>query len=166
MVRLAPGKALAPIVLAAVFLSGDRVAVGGGLNLRQQETVFQIASGICPQQRKTARAPGRVLQKTNPLPASPENFNRGKQLFQKDAKPTACGMCHGRRGNGNGRLAPKMEPPPRNFTCADTMKNISDGQMVWIIRNGSKGTAMPAHKFSLTDKEIWQLILYIREFAR
>ena len=57
-----------------------------------------------------------------------------------------------------------MEPPPRNFTCEKVMEALPDGQLFWVIKNGSKGTAMPAHKFSLRDDQIWQLILFIRRF--
>jgi mono/diheme cytochrome c family protein len=34
--------------------------------------------------------------------------------------------------------------------------------MFWIIKNGSKGTGMIAHKNTLKDKEIWDVIKYIR----
>ena len=124
-----------------------------------------LASGICPQLRKTKKAPSRYVLKQNPLYATEKNIGRGKLLYQKEAKPTACKMCHGIRGNGNGLLARGLEPAPRNFTCADTMKSLSDGQLFWIIKNGSKGTAMPAHRFTLSDKDIWQIIHYLKRFA-
>ena len=124
----------------------------------------KMVSGICPQNRKTKKAPGRYLKKTNPLIPTKENIDKGRQLFLKEAKPTACKLCHGSRGNGNGSLARRMEPPPRNFTCEKVMENLPDGQLFWVIKNGSKGTAMPAHKFSLRDDQIWQLILFIRRF--
>jgi mono/diheme cytochrome c family protein len=127
---------------------------------------FQVASGICPQNRTTRSAPARYLKKKNPETDSPENIAKGKQLYYKDAKPTACGLCHGIRGNGNGRLARGLNPPPRNFTCAEVMESMSDGQLFWVIKNGSRGTAMPAHKATLSDKQIWQLIRFIREFAQ
>lgn len=127
--------------------------------------VIRIASGICPQNRKTWNAPARYLKKKNPLPDSPENFKEGKLLYYKEAKPTACGLCHGLRGNGNGRLAKGLTPPPRNFTCAELMDAIPDGQLFWIIKNGSRGTAMPVHKETLSDNKIWQLIRFIRQFA-
>ena len=125
-----------------------------------------IASGICPQLRKTRKAPSRYVLKQNPLSATEKNIERGKSLYQREAKPTACKMCHGIRGNGNGRLARGLEPAPRNFTCADTMKSLSDGQLFWVIKNGSKGTAMSAHKFTLSDKDIWQVIHYLKLFSR
>ena len=126
--------------------------------------IIEAASGICPQNRKTKTAPGGYLRKTNPLVPTKENIQKGKNLFLKDTKPTACKLCHGIRGNGNGSLARGMEPPPRNFTCEKVMEDLLDGQLFWVIRNGSKGTAMPAHKFSLSREQIWQLILYIRRF--
>jgi mono/diheme cytochrome c family protein len=126
---------------------------------------FQVASGICPQNRTTRNVPARYSQKKNPETDSPENIDKGKQLYYQDAKPTACALCHGIRGNGNGRLARGLNPPPRNFTCAELMDTISDGQLFWIIKNGSRGTAMPNHKATLSDKQIWQLIRFVRQFA-
>ena len=128
--------------------------------------LLRVASGICPQPRKTQKAPSRYFRRTNPLPASPENIERGKTLYQKEAKPTACKMCHGVRGNGNGSLAQRLVPAPRNFTCEETMNPLPDGQLFWVIKNGSKGTAMPAHEFTLSDKDIWQIIYYLKSFAR
>ena len=128
-------------------------------------TTLIVASGICPQSRKTEKAPSRYILKQNPLFATAKNIERGKLLYQTEAKPMACKMCHGIRGNGNGRLARGLEPAPRNFTCEDTMKSLSDGQLFWIIKNGSKGTAMQAHKFTLSDKDIWQIIHYLKRFA-
>jgi mono/diheme cytochrome c family protein len=127
---------------------------------------FQVqrVSGICPQSRKTRKAPSRYLKKKIPIPATSENLAKGKRLFNQDAKPTACKLCHGARGNGNGSLARRMAPPPRNFTCSEVMKDLPPGQLFWIIRNGSRGTAMPAHKPTLKPEEIWQLILYIKSF--
>ena len=130
------------------------------------EKVIRIASGICPQKRNTKSAPAWYSNKKNPLPQSANNIREGERLYFKDARPTACGLCHGVRGNGNGRLAMKLEPPPRNFTCAETMAEISDGQLFWIIRNGSKGTAMPVHKSTLNEKQIWQVIHFIRRFSK
>lgn len=134
-------------------------------NISMHPTKLIIASGICPQLRKTKKAPSKYVLKKNPLFANTKNIKRGESLYQKEAKPTACKMCHGVQGNGNGRLARGLEPAPRNFTCEETMKFLSDGQLFWIIKNGSKGTAMPAHKFFMSDKDIWQVIHYLKRFA-
>ena len=150
----------------AVFLSLGEWQVPSGKSASPQPLLQLAASGICPQTRNTRSAPSRQQKKTNPLPPSTDNLIAGEKLYRKDAKPTACYLCHGRRGNGNGSLAPKLDPPPRNFTCTESMQKISDGQMFWIIKNGSKDTAMPAHEATLRDKEIWQLIHFIRQYSR
>jgi mono/diheme cytochrome c family protein len=118
----------------------------------------------CPQPRNTKRAPASYYQKENPLPPDPENILAGKILFEQKAKPLPCMQCHGLEGTGNGPMAFGLNPPPRNFTCAQTIKGVPDGQLFWIIRNGSKGTGMPAFK-KLEDEQIWQLILYIRKLS-
>ncbi|KMP11278.1 hypothetical protein UR09_03820 [Candidatus Nitromaritima sp. SCGC AAA799-A02] len=118
----------------------------------------------CPQVRKTPKAPGSFLSKANPLKPAPENISAGKLLYEKKAKPLPCVQCHGVNGNGVGKLAKGMTPHPRNFACQETMKKIPDGQLFWVIKNGSKGTGMMGFKL-LKDNQIWQLILYIRGFG-
>jgi hypothetical protein len=59
--------------------------------------------------------------------------------YDKTAKLLACKVCHGKKGDGMGKLGKALKPYPRNFTCSDTMKDVSAGQMFWIIKNGSAG---------------------------
>ena len=113
----------------------------------------------CPEPRKTKSAPASFVKIKDVVNADKAN---GKKLFNKTAKPMACKMCHGKTGAGDGKLGKVLKPHPRNFTCKATMKKISAGQMFWIIKNGSKGTGMVAHKKTLKDKEIWDIIKYIR----
>ena len=113
----------------------------------------------CPEPRKTKSAPTSFVKIKGVVNADKVN---GKKLFNKTAKPIACKMCHGKTGAGDGKLGKILKPHPRNFTCKATMKKISAGQMFWIIKNGSKGTGMVAHKKTLKDKEIWDIIKYIR----
>jgi hypothetical protein len=91
--------------------------------------VVTTVSGICPQNRKTERAPGRYLEKVNPLAPTKENIEKGRKLFSEDAKPTAYKLCHGSKVNGNGSLGRRIEPPPRNFTWGSVMRDLPDGQL-------------------------------------
>ncbi len=118
----------------------------------------------CPQKRDTAVAPKIYLKKVNPLRKEPRHLKKGKVLAHIKAKPIACKQCHGMKGNGEGAMAFNMSPKPRNFTCKQTMGSISDGQLYWIIKNGSKGTSMPPYSH-LPDEKIWQLIHYIRSLS-
>ena len=127
-------------------------------------SLFAVSSAFakpakCPQPRKTKAAPGSIGKKKIPSSADAKN---GKLIYTKKAKPMACKMCHGDKGDGGGKLGAALKPAPRNFTCAETMKKVSAGQMFHIIKNGSKGTGMVAHGKTLKDKEIWDVVKYVR----
>ncbi len=125
-------------------------------------SLFAVSSAIagkCPQPRKTKSAPASTAKMDKTAKADAAN---GEKIYMKKAKPLVCKMCHGAKGDGAGKLGKALKPGPRDFTCAATMKKISAGQMFWVIKNGSKGTGMVAHKKSMKDKEIWDVVKYIR----
>lgn len=156
--RWIPGS---PVCLMALLWMGLIVPSPA---VSQQKKGLEEPSGICPQPRKTVTAPEEFLQLKNPLEATPPNILAGKTLFQVDAKPSACRICHGISGDGLGILFHRVEPKPRNFTCIHTMDDLPDGQLFWVIKNGSPGTAMPSFSY-LDDDQVWQLILYLRSFS-
>jgi mono/diheme cytochrome c family protein len=121
--------------------------------------------GVCPQARTTKKAPADFLKRTNPLPATGAHVQAGKKLYAETAKPLACMNCHGQQGDGAGPIGAALVPPPRNFTCGATMKDITDGQLFWVIKNGSQGTGMMAFP-GLSDEEVWQIIHYLRSLAQ
>ncbi len=120
--------------------------------------------GECPQKRTTTEAPEKFRGLKNPLEPTEKAIKKGKSYFLNRAKPLACKHCHGIKGDGKGYKAVNMIPPPRNFTCSTTMNELTDGQMFWVIKNGSKGTDMPAYS-NMKDKQIWQMVLYIRQLV-
>ncbi len=122
------------------------------------------AAAECPQPRSTAKAPDEIFNRANPLETTPDNIEAGRLLYQLNVQPT-CTMCHGRLGDGTGMMGGGLTPPPRNFTCKETMQAVPDGQLFWIIQNGSPGTGMPAFS-DLSDEQIWKTILYVREFSQ
>ncbi len=104
---------------------------------------------------------------TNPLPATPEMIAKGKALFEGKA---FCRACHGQEGKGI--LGPDIEPGslkgplPRNFTDKAWQARRTDGELIWILKNGSPGTDMgPFIPLVVTEEEAWQLILYVRSFG-
>lgn len=110
------------------------------------------------------KAPDEYYNLVNPLENTPANIEKGRLLFSVDVQPT-CVMCHGDKGDGTGGFGADMSPKPRNFTCSAMMKDIPDGQLFWVIQNGSPDTGMPPFQ-GLQDEKIWQLILYIRSLAK
>jgi mono/diheme cytochrome c family protein len=103
----------------------------------------------------------------NPVSPTQESIEKGKQLFQGKA---FCITCHGRDGKGlGGDIEPGTlkGPLPRNFTDKDWQAARTDGELLWILKNGSKGTAMaPFIPLILTEEEAWQVLLYVRSFGQ
>jgi mono/diheme cytochrome c family protein len=104
---------------------------------------------------------------TNPLPASEEMIAKGKALYEGKA---FCKVCHGPDGKGLGKdIAPGSlkGPLPRNFTDKKWQSARTDGELFWILKNGSKGTAMaPFIPLILTEEEAWQVLRYVRSFGQ
>lgn len=121
--------------------------------------------GKCPQPRFTEQAPDAVYNLKNPLQNSDAVMDAGEELFMDTSAEVPCMQCHGRNGDGRGAMASMFDPPPRNFSCKKTVDGVPDGQLFWIIKNGSPGTSMPAFD-KLSDEEIWQLVYYIRILAK
>jgi mono/diheme cytochrome c family protein len=102
----------------------------------------------------------------NPLPATQETLEKGKMLFHGKA---FCVTCHGKDGKGfGGDIEPGTlkGPLPRNFTDKEWQSARTDGELFWILKNGSKGTAMASFvPLILTEEEAWQVLRYVRSFA-
>lgn len=100
----------------------------------------------------------------NPFPATADNIEKGKALFHGKA---FCVTCHGRDGTGLGDIPGLRGKLPRNFTDRLWQKTRTDGELFWILRNGSPGTDMaPFIPLVLTEEEAWQVLLYVRSFGR
>ena len=99
----------------------------------------------------------------NPLTPTSEMIEQGRALYHGKA---FCATCHGRDGKGLGPdVAPKLVRGalPRNFTDRDWQAARTDGELMWILKNGSPGTAMAVFVGPIvTEEEAWQLILYVR----
>ena len=108
-----------------------------------------------------------VRQVTNPLPDTSDIVERGKKLFEGKA---FCRACHGADGKGlGGDIEPGSlkGPVPRNFTDKDWQASRTDGELFWILKHGSQGTAMaPFIPLVLTEEEAWQVLRYVRTFGQ
>ncbi len=101
--------------------------------------------------------------RTNPLSATPEQMEKGKAIFHGKG---FCVACHGRDGKGLGEGLELTGSLPRNFTDREWQAARADGELFWILNNGSKGTAMaPFIPLVLTEEEGWQVLLYVRSFT-
>ena len=73
------------------------VALFFNANIVESFPIVTTVSGICPQNRKTERAPGRYLEKVNPL-APNKNIEKGRKLFSEEANRPYARPVMGARG--------------------------------------------------------------------
>ncbi len=100
----------------------------------------------------------------NPTPEGEATITKGKALFE--GKGT-CLNCHGATGEGNGPAGAILNPSPRNFTNCKFHKKRKDGELFWVIKNGSSGTGMVSlTPGTITEEEAWTIIRYERTFCK
>jgi mono/diheme cytochrome c family protein len=101
---------------------------------------------------------------TNPYPATEDHIEKGKALFHGKA---FCLTCHGRDGRGLADVEGLRGKLPRNFTDKVWQAARMDGELFWILKNGSPGTDMASFvPLVLTEEEAWHVVLYVRSFGR
>jgi mono/diheme cytochrome c family protein len=56
---------------------------------------------------------------------------------------------------------------PTDFTKAEWQAARTDGELLWILKHGSPGTAMASFVPAvLTEEEAWQVIHFVRSLGR
>ncbi len=110
-----------------------------------QAALFTIASLTLATQ---------AVGQRNPLAGNAAAAKAGEYEFRIN-----CALCHGLGARGGGRGP--------DLTRAVKKHTHSDADMFQVITNGIPGTAMPANGTNgqgvgMTDREIWQIIAYIR----
>ena len=104
------------------------------------------------------KIPPEAAARVNPVKPTEESLAKGKKLYGFD-----CAMCHGNNGNGKGDMATDMKNVT-DFTNPDALKNRTDGELFYVIRNG-KGE-MPPEGDRAKDQDIWNMVNYIRSLAK
>ena len=79
---------------------------------------------------------------------------------------TYCVQCHGVKRNGKGINAAYMSVQPRDHSDAKGMTDIPDKELYTAIRDGGlavdKSVLMPSWKGVLSDKQIREMVSYLR----
>jgi mono/diheme cytochrome c family protein len=104
------------------------------------------------------KVPPEDAAKANPVKPTAESLAKGKKLYGYD-----CAMCHGEKGDGKGDMASDMKNVT-DFTKPDALKNRTDGELFYEIRNG-KGD-MPPEGDRAKDDDIWNMVNYVRSLAK
>lgn len=113
---------------------------------------------------KTPDAPADFLSKESPVKAEEADeavLKAGGKIYAKK-----CAKCHGESGDGKGSAAGEMVIKPTALSAPGYMAGRKDGQLFWILMNGSPNTEMkafgPGSDQNYSEDELWQVIAYMR----
>lgn len=115
-----------------------------------------------PTTQKTpsyAAIPVEAAKQPNPVKPSAESMARAKKWWTLD-----CVMCHGKNGDGKGETALEMKLKIVDFTNPATLKDRTDGEIFYIIKNGHED--MPPEGQRIKPEENWDLVNYVRSLAK
>ena len=103
----------------------------------------------------------------SPFSLAAQDTTAGKKVYVK-----WCAGCHGDGGAGDGPAASHMLPRPRDFTGAIyKIRTTASGQLptdqdvLRSIDEGLPGTAMPAWKDRLSERERRDVLAYLKTFS-
>jgi mono/diheme cytochrome c family protein len=93
----------------------------------------------------------------NPLPDNAQTRADGKEAFAH-----YCVACHGSDAQNTGVPFVDHISPPIPSLASPEVQNYTDGQLKWILDNGIWPSGMPGSKGTLSDDELWSIIVYLR----
>ncbi|PWT70664.1 MAG: cytochrome c class I [Bacteroidetes bacterium] len=117
-----------------------------------------VCIGRSMAQSKPWTVPKEYASLTNPNTNNQQEIKEGKTLYT-----AYCTPCHGDKGKGDGVAAASLTPKPADHS-SPTMINETDGNLFYKITEGR--TPMPQFKTTLTEKQRWELVLYIRTLCK
>ena len=145
------------------------------LSVRLLTLIFLAAASVFAQQNPPAAhsdgkteppppaaeltIPPEAAQKPNPVKPTPAVLATAKKTWGID-----CAMCHGADGSGTGDLGGDMKLKLLDYRDPDALKNMTDGELYWIIEKG-KGQ-MTGEADRVKQPEIWGLVLYVRSMSK
>jgi mono/diheme cytochrome c family protein len=120
--------------------------------------------GASPQQPAAPDAtpalpkiPAADAAMVNPVKPNPVLMSHAKKMYGYD-----CAICHGATGDGKGDVA--MTPPVKDWTDPAALKDMTDGELFYIIKNG-RGQ-MTGEGDRVKPDELWAMVIMVRSFAK
>lgn len=121
-----------------------------------------VAGSLLQQAPKPAadnKIPAEAGKEVNPIKPTPAGLAQGKKIYGYE-----CEMCHGTDGSGKTDLAEQMKLKMADFRDAASLKNITDGELFSLIKNGKGG--MPPEGDRVKTDDVWNLVNYVRSLAK
>jgi len=91
------------------------------------------------------------------VPADETNLTSGAKVYKEN-----CAVCHGLPGEPKGAIALGMYPPPPQLFQGTGVTDDDAWESYWKVENGIRMTGMPGFKGRLTEPQIWQVTVLVK----
>jgi len=143
----------AALLLTAGLLYPKVVAHG----FSAREDPWAIEAFVARHLRRLATgSDAKAMQ--NPLSSTPAVLAEARDHFADH-----CAICHANDGSGKTAINDGLYPPAPDLREAQT-QDLTDGELLYIIRNGIRFTGMPGWRGD--GEENWKLVLFIRHLPK
>jgi mono/diheme cytochrome c family protein len=126
---------------------------------QEQPSNAQPSNAATSKTPSYSAIPVQASKEPNPVKPTADSLARAKKWWALD-----CEMCHGKNGDGKGETAKDMKLTIADFTDPVTLKDRTDGEIFYIIKNGHND--MPAEGPRIKAEQNWDLVNYVRSFAK
>lgn len=92
----------------------------------------------------------------NPLEADDANLLAGVKLYAEN-----CAVCHGAADGQASNIAKGLYQHAPQL-AKHGVEDDEDGETFWKIYHGIRLTGMPAYREALSEKQVWQLALFLK----
>jgi len=123
--------------------------------MEPQPGTVAVGESPYPYAQKEADLAGAEL--VNPLQPTPEVLAHGKFVYEN-----VCITCHGPKAAGDGNVSALFPKPPSLMT--QKVRDWPDGQLFHRPARGQN--SMPSHARQVDTRDIWSVILHIRQMQK
>ena len=121
--------------------------------------------GYMPMEKWASRAVPRAIRNdskalNSPIQATPENLTAGAKLYG-----TECAICHGASDAQPSDIAKGLYVKPPQL-AKDGVEDDPPGETYYKIAHGYRMTPMPAFGKQLSENQMWQLALFLKNMDK
>lgn len=152
---------LRSVALASILL----VAVLGGLFAAQGITISSIPEPGKAEIYLAKKLKHFLVYRGSRQVTQPAASNLGASVAEGDKLyGVECASCHGIEGTQPSDAGRWMYPRAANLG-SEEIREYSDVELFWIVKNGIRLSGMPAFGRVESEKNIWSLVQYVRSLS-
>jgi thiosulfate dehydrogenase len=149
-------------LILGILLGVVLVAAGIHFYFSSGQVPVAVTSAPMPFERKYAhKALDAYLDKLpHPAPQTPAdepNYLAGVEVYKQN-----CAVCHGLPSGDKTSIAAGMFPKPPQLWHGDGVTDDEAWETYWKVENGIRMTGMPGFKSTLSEPQIWQVSVLLK----